>query len=694
MKKLSFKKLTRLLPVSLFIAVFLFDMFTLFTQLLVKDFMVIREMVLVLGFILLIPVFTKLKWLEAKDALTKIKLIFVFMIGIYAALMFFPNFRRNPTDYAVIRTSIETLLISTVLSLLAISFGVLIILLLRDLIFIRRKRTTQRNFWLLIALMGMSVFYVEYRYLVSRDSSNSIATLLQSEWPGVVLLVAFIVFIVLNSFRNSWIAYLTKKQKVQSLFFSILFAAGAIFFQKQASQDAIRYSLAFELFLSQLTLWLSSYWSIAALVIFFHLPTAGIVDRKMKEIRSLHDLSRALSSEFDFNKLVLKITALSIDVTEANATYLQILDDATGELLLVSSKNLTGNEIQWLNEHPVSSVGNWVVKNRQAIWVNDVAKDSRVQYLRRWRRRVESVIAVPLISYEKTLGVLCALKIKEYGFMPEDLDLLRAFADHATIALENSRLVKESIEKERLEQELKVAHDAQMKLLPKCMPEISGLDIDAICVTANDVGGDYYDLFVFDGDSIGIVVGDVSGKGAEAAFYMAEVKGIIKSLSQVYRSPKEVLTRANELIFDSLERKVFISLIYAVIDKTKNELVFSRAGHCPLLLYHNMNGGVEFIEPHGIGVGLTRGELFSQITEEKRVPLSSGDALLFFTDGVVEARNREQKEFEEENLMRTFENLIQFNSTEIKNQLVAEVRAFTGTAKTHDDLTMVVVKII
>lgn len=693
MKKISFKKLARFLPLNLFIAVFLFDLFTLITQLLIKELMVIREMVLVLGFVLLLPVFLKIKWFEEKDALKKIKIMLICMVGVYIALQFFPDIERRSTDYFILRTSIGTLLVSTILSLFAVSLSLLILLLIRDLIFIRRKRTTQRNFWLLVAFMAIGMGYAEYVFLLSKNSSNSMNDLLQHDWIGIVFLVVFIMFVVLNSFRNTWIAYLSKKQKVTCLFFSILLAIGPIFLHNQVSANAIRYSLAFDLFINQFVLLLGIYWSIAAMVILFHLPTAGIVDRKMKEIRSLHALSRALSSEFDFNKLVLKITELSIEVTEASATYLQILDVATDELSLVSSKNLTAKEIEWLNEHPKDSSGNWVVENRQALWVNDVAKDSRLQYLRQWKRRVESVIAVPLISYDKILGVLCALKIREYGFIPEDLDLLQAFADHATIALENSRLVKESIEKERLEQELKVAHDAQMKLLPKTMPELKGLDIDAICVTANDVGGDYYDLFIFDDHSIGIVIGDVSGKGAEAAFYMAEVKGIIKSLSQVYRSPKEVLSRANEILFDTFDRKTFISLAYAIIDNNTKELVFSRAGHCPLLLYQNTNGGVKFIEPRGIGLGLTRGAKFSQITEEKRLPLFSGDVLLFFTDGVVEARNWELHEFDEENLKSTFEDLIQFNSTEIKNRLVNEVRAFVGTAKTHDDLTMVVVKI-
>jgi len=288
---------------------------------------------------------------------------------------------------------------------------------------------------------------------------------------------------------------------------------------------------------------------------------------------------------------------------------------------------------------------------------------------------------------------LCVLKYHEFGFIPDDLNMLRAFADQAAVALENARLVQANIEKERLAHELKIAHEAQMKLLPKDMPYLSGLDIDAICITAQDVGGDYYDFFLFSDNRIGIVIGDVSGKGSEAAFYMAEVKGIIKSLAHTYFSPREVLIRTNDILSDTLEQHYFISLIYAVIDLNDWQLTFSRAGHCPLLYGQAQSTEVQMIEPKGIGIGLTRGPLFSELIEEKQLALNDGDALLFYTDGVVEAMNARREEFEEYRLVNVFNAVTHLNSQTIKNKLVTELKAFVGSDKTHDDLTMVVVKV-
>ena len=147
------------------------------------------------------------------------------------------------------------------------------------------------------------------------------------------------------------------------------------------------------------------------------------------------------------------------------------------------------------------------------------------------------MVVVPLLSHEKVLGVLYATKDMEYGFDKEDVELISAFADQATIAIENSRLIEKSLERERLIREMMLAQDMPRKLLPQSLPGVVGVDIDALSSPAFEVGGDYYDFTMLDEHHLGILVGDVSGKGVSAAFYMAEMKGIFQSLSKIDRSP-------------------------------------------------------------------------------------------------------------------------------------------------------------
>ena len=691
LKKIIPKKLWAFLPFIIYVLVFVMDLFIGMAQVIVKELMVIREGILILAILTIIPILKDLKWVTSKNILIKTRTLFLCVLGIYISSFLLPRGLADPRDYHAVQAPFYQLVLTTIISIGCTGLGILILIILQDIIYFRRRKSTHRNFRLLLLVILVFCAFTIIQYYRSETHFNSPKALSNSGTVGLILLVLTIMLMVINSFRNSWINYLNKRQKVRYLFLSLILMVGI--FQILSSHNTIAYSLAYEFFILIIGLFLAIYWSMAFIAILFHLPTAGIVDRKIREIQSLHTLSRTISSEFNFNRLVVKINELATEVTEANAAWLEVIEPRSGRLKLVAFKNLNQKVVDWIDSNPADGIGNWVLEHKEPLWINEIRKSETARDLHHLGLYVDSLMAVPVIFYEKTLGVLCVLKYHEFGFIPDDLNMLRAFADQAAVALENARLVQANIEKERLAHELKIAHEAQMKLLPKDMPYLSGLDIDAVCITAQDVGGDYYDFFLFSDNRVGIVIGDVSGKGSEAAFYMAEVKGIIKSLAHTYSSPREVLIRTNDILSDTLEQHYFISLIYAVIDLNDWQLTFSRAGHCPLLYGQAQSTEVQMIEPKGIGIGLTRGPLFSELIEEKQLALNDGDALLFYTDGVVEAMNARREEFEEYRLVNVFNAVTHLNSQTIKNKLVTELKAFVGSDKTHDDLTMVVVKV-
>lgn len=691
--KPSVKKRFAFFPLLIFSGVFLFDLLIGLGHVLIKELIFLREIILLLGLLLLIPGLKQLKWVSSKDILIKIRTLFFCVLGVFIAWLVFPSMAQDSRDFYTIFGPTQYHLLALISSLLSTGLGLVMLLVLRDLIYLRRKKTTHRNFVLLLLILLIYCGYTLVQYYQSESDTNSIESLARSG-IGTGLLALQIMFMVINSFRNSWINYLNKRQKIRYLLLSLmLIISWPLFIYQIFSFEVLAFSLVLEFFTLQIGLFLVIYWSMAFIAILFHLPTAGIVDRKIKEIQSLHALSRTISSEFDFDRLVKKINELSIEVTEANGAWLEIIENKTGELKLVSSKNLSPRLVEWIESHPGEGISQWVLAHKDSLWLNDLRKSEIARDLPHREMNVESLMAVPVIFFDQILGVLCVLNHQEFGFIADDLNVLRAFADQAAVALENARLVRENIEKERLAQELKVAHEAQMKLLPKSMPKLTGLDLDAICITANDVGGDYYDFFVFPDHRIGLVIGDVSGKGAAAAFYMAEVKGIIKSLAHTYQSPREVLIRTNEILFENLERRYFITLIYAIIDLKSWKLTFSRAGHCPLLFGQAHTQHAEFIEPKGIGIGLTRGTIFNNLIEEKELALNMGDVLLFFTDGMIEAMNHQREEFEESRLLTVFPKMLQLDARGIKNHLVAEVDRFVDGARRHDDLTLIVAKL-
>jgi sigma-B regulation protein RsbU (phosphoserine phosphatase) len=247
-------------------------------------------------------------------------------------------------------------------------------------------------------------------------------------------------------------------------------------------------------------------------------------------------------------------------------------------------------------------------------------------------------------------------------------------------------------ERERLQEELKIARDVQMSLLPKTTPRVAGLDIAARCVPAQEVGGDYYDFVQLGGDRLGVVIGDVSGKGTEGAFYMTLTKGFLKAVVRATESPAVILTQANELFCENVERGNFISMVYASIDARVSRVTFARAGHNPVILYRARLSAAEFFQPKGIALGLESGEIFAKTIEEVSVSLEPGDVLILYTDGFGEAMNPKGEEYGEVRLQESIVRLAGHSAEGILSGVLADVRSFVGRAEQHDDMTMVVVK--
>lgn len=248
-------------------------------------------------------------------------------------------------------------------------------------------------------------------------------------------------------------------------------------------------------------------------------------------------------------------------------------------------------------------------------------------------------------------------------------------------------------ERERFLKELEIARNVQMRFLPQFKPHFPSLDIASICRPAMEVGGDYYDFILNGEHALGIVIGDVSGKGVSAAFYMTMAKGILKTLSKTRRRPKEMLSEMNSIFYENVPRDIFISVIYGLFDINERVLRFARAGHNPLIVRKRSSGAPEFMHPKGIAIGLEKGPLFSSTIEEQCIPIEPGDIFVFFTDGISESMNKKGEEFGEENLYKIICESGNLSAQQILDKISDEVAQFTGQTMQHDDFTMVVVKI-
>jgi len=250
-------------------------------------------------------------------------------------------------------------------------------------------------------------------------------------------------------------------------------------------------------------------------------------------------------------------------------------------------------------------------------------------------------------------------------------------------------------EKLRLDEELGIARRIQRSLLPASTPKIPGLCIADLCEPALEVGGDYYDFFQLGPRQLAVLIADVSGKGTSAALYMAELKGLVLALSRTHRSPRDLMLELNDLLADHLDNRSFITMTYAVIDLDAGTLMMARAGHTPMLFCSK--GESSLVVPDGMVLGLRlpgASRRFGDIIKEHTQPISPGDVIVLYTDGITEAMNTAGDLFGDESLSRVVRTHCGLDSSGIRERILRDVRAFVGEAEPHDDMTMVVVKLL
>lgn len=249
-------------------------------------------------------------------------------------------------------------------------------------------------------------------------------------------------------------------------------------------------------------------------------------------------------------------------------------------------------------------------------------------------------------------------------------------------------------EREKLQKELEIARNVQLRFLPRVNPKIQGMDIASLCIPAEEVGGDYYDFIQLGDRKLGILIGDVSGKGISAAIYMTLTKGLFQARARDLFSPKEVLIHINESFYENAERGIFISMIYAIFDLTKMQCTYARAGHNPMIFWRSEKKEAAELCPSGIAIGLESGKIFDDTIREERVHLKKDDTLLLYTDGLNEAQNRFQEEFGEDKLRHILIQSGDRPSKEILEKIRDEISRFTLRARQHDDMTAVLIKIL
>jgi serine phosphatase RsbU (regulator of sigma subunit) len=253
------------------------------------------------------------------------------------------------------------------------------------------------------------------------------------------------------------------------------------------------------------------------------------------------------------------------------------------------------------------------------------------------------------------------------------------------------RLLKEEKEKQRLEEELRIARSIQLKLLPKEVFVTDEFEISAVNIPAEEIAGDYFDYFYEKGKYLFVLVADVSGKGASAAFYMAELKGIINYLQKQEKSPADLICECHFSLSHSFDKATFITINMAQFNISEKKFVFSRAGHTPALFYDTQKKQCYELYPEGVAIGLTN---FSKDNlKEVEINYKSGDILFLFSDGLSEIMNEKDEMLGIENLKRIIVENHMTSADEIKQKILDFSIHFSADEVNRDDLTFIILKV-
>jgi len=335
-------------------------------------------------------------------------------------------------------------------------------------------------------------------------------------------------------------------------------------------------------------------------------------------------------------------------------------------------------------------------KTGQGILIENALNDPRVIHHDDPSLEVRSVIVVPILFRERSIGVLAIVNPSDGGSFGEtDFSLATSLAEQAGLAIHNLDLMASQIEKNKLDSDLGLANEIQSMLLPDSFPELPNLQIGAIYKPAQKVGGDLYDVFQISEHRIGLAIADVSGKGIPASLLMAICQSNLRHFARNLESPAQVLGELNKVMLGEMKPEMFVTIIYAVIDMQAGELTIARGGHeLPILVHDSENGSAtsEFLESEGMALGMVPDVIFNQAVEDRVFPFRKGDVLSLYTDGVTEAVNSAGTEFGNNRLAEVVRTLHTRSTEEMTKGILDRIALFCGHSGQMDDFTVVVVK--
>ncbi len=404
------------------------------------------------------------------------------------------------------------------------------------------------------------------------------------------------------------------------------------------------------------------------------------LDHKIQELNTLFDIGKELNLTLDKDKILKLLSYALMGQVTVNNFIIALKEGDNFRTAMVKGSQFSLREGD-LCEH-LCEVSGFLnsphLRNDQSEF-DDELSDAQVR------------VVVPMQIQNETQGyIFLGDKITKQPYLESDLEFLQTLGNVAIISLENARLFIETLEKQKLEEEMALARNIQVRLLPKTMPDLSNILLHGINVPSKQVGGDYFDIISIDSNCLGITIADVSGKGMGAALLMSNLQASLQSLAKENYSLDKLVGRINNVIYQNTDPEKYITFFYGQLDKKTLTFDYVNAGHNPPYLLHK-DGTMDELSTGGIILGMMPDMPY----EIGACHLKKGDMLMLYTDGVTETMTLEDEEYEETRLINFLKRTgLSKKPEEINNDLILELEQFASGAPQSDDITILTLQII
>ncbi len=420
-------------------------------------------------------------------------------------------------------------------------------------------------------------------------------------------------------------------------------------------------------------------------------PRLAQLEQRVHQLETCYKITSLINSELNLANLLDTIMNVAKKVMNADACSLLLVDEETDELVFQIALSNVGDKIKTMTRLKMGEgIAGTVAKTGEPLIIEDAYQHPKFNqdYDKKTGFQTGSILCSPLKAKSKIIGVCQVIhgKKQKLVFQHSDLELFLLLCDSAALAIHNARMHLVLMENQRMEKDMEFAQSVQESFLPTSTPQHAHFTFAARTHAAQVVGGDYYDFIPFDNKMLGIVLGDVSGKGVPAALQMARLMSDFRYISQVDPEPAKVLTQINNTLYERSYRGMFTTAVFCLLDMENRKLCVANGGH-PSLLLKSKNSILELGSASGTPFGVLPD---MQYTQEEH-SLEKGDQILIFTDGVTEPKNKQQEEFGTGRLKNMFAGHTG-SPNEFLQDLENAIKLFIGDAPQFDDLTALTLK--